>query len=260
MSSSREVLELRQQLEKAAAKGDASKIKDVLNVLTKNAHSMTLSLLKTTQVGVAVAGVRKHEDAAVSTTAKLLLKTWKQIAGTGSPRSAGGDAKAGARPSAEKAKAGGGAADLKAKAPAKAAYSKMPPTTGNTPRMGNLETQFSQKFATTCMDVGGADADAAGAIGEDVAGALCREFSQRQDQLDKFRSLQFNFKKNKVLLERLISGDLTGEIVVAMTAEEMATAEQKSADKAATKEIQEELQLDWEDQNEEKIKKVIPAP
>lgn len=70
---------------------------------------------------------------------------------------------------------------------------------------------------------------------------------------DKARSLCFNLKKNATLAESVILGQVAPNELVAMTSEELASAESRLAREADAKKLNDANRLDWDTANEDKI-------
>ncbi|XP_004631186.2 transcription elongation factor A protein 3-like [Octodon degus] len=78
MDQKEELLKITKKLEKMVAK---RKLDGALGLLKKlRSYQMSIYLLQTTRIGVAVNGVRKHcSDKEVVALAKVLIKNWKQL-------------------------------------------------------------------------------------------------------------------------------------------------------------------------------------
>ncbi|XP_008846809.1 transcription elongation factor A protein 3 isoform X2 [Nannospalax galili] len=78
MGQEKELLRIAKKLEKMVAR---KKTEGALNLLKKlNSCQMSIQLLQTTRIGVAVNGVRKHcSDKEVVSLAKVLIKNWKRL-------------------------------------------------------------------------------------------------------------------------------------------------------------------------------------
>lgn len=77
--------------------------------------------------------------------------------------------------------------------------------------------------------------------------------NNRTNYTEKARSLCFNIKKNSTLRHNIIMGSTSGEELLGMTSEQLATAERTEARNAEINRLQESRRLDWETANEGKI-------
>ncbi|XP_045154792.1 transcription elongation factor A protein 3 [Echinops telfairi] len=78
MSREEELLKIAKKLEKMVARKHTEGALDLLKKL--NSCQMSIQLLQTTRIGVAVNGVRKHcSDKEVVSLAKVLIKNWKRL-------------------------------------------------------------------------------------------------------------------------------------------------------------------------------------
>lgn len=71
--------------------------------------------------------------------------------------------------------------------------------------------------------------------------------------VDKVRSIAFNLKKNTQLSQNLVFGAVTGDELVHMSAEQMASADQRKARAAQAQKLIDSKRLDWDQANEDKI-------
>ncbi|XP_045868394.1 transcription elongation factor A protein 3 isoform X1 [Meles meles] len=80
MGQEEELLRIARKLEKMVARKNTEAALDLLKKL--NSCRMSIQLLQTTRIGVAVNGVRKHcSDKEVVSLAKVLIKNWKRLLG-----------------------------------------------------------------------------------------------------------------------------------------------------------------------------------
>ncbi|XP_007459369.1 PREDICTED: transcription elongation factor A protein 3 [Lipotes vexillifer] len=78
MGQEEELLRIAKKLEKMVARKNTEGALDLLKKL--NSWQMSIQLLQTTRIGVAVNGVRKHcSDKEVVSLAKVLIRNWKQL-------------------------------------------------------------------------------------------------------------------------------------------------------------------------------------
>ncbi|NXG68408.1 TCEA3 protein, partial [Baryphthengus martii] len=80
MGPADELVRIAKKLDKMVARKSTEGALDLLKSLT--GYTMTIQLLQTTRIGVAVNSVRKHcSDEEVVTSAKILIKNWKRLLG-----------------------------------------------------------------------------------------------------------------------------------------------------------------------------------
>ncbi|KAI5946848.1 Transcription elongation factor A protein 3 [Manis javanica] len=91
MGQEEELLRIAKKLEKMVARKNTEGALDLLKKL--NSCQMSIQLLQTTRIGVAVNGVRKHcSDREVVSLAKVLIKNWKRLLDSpGPPRGEKGE-------------------------------------------------------------------------------------------------------------------------------------------------------------------------
>ncbi|KAF6345810.1 transcription elongation factor A3 [Rhinolophus ferrumequinum] len=91
MGQEEELLRIAKKLEKMVARKNTEGALDLLKKL--NSCQMSIQLLQTTRIGVAVNGVRKHcSDKEVVSLAKVLIKNWKRLLDSpGSPKGEKGE-------------------------------------------------------------------------------------------------------------------------------------------------------------------------
>ncbi|NXD66878.1 TCEA3 protein, partial [Eolophus roseicapillus] len=80
MGPAEELVRIAKKLDKMVARKSTEGALDLLKSLTS--YTMTIQLLQTTRIGVAVNSVRKHcSDGEVVASAKILIKNWKRLLG-----------------------------------------------------------------------------------------------------------------------------------------------------------------------------------
>ncbi|KAM6179691.1 transcription elongation factor A protein 3-like [Erethizon dorsatum] len=91
MDQEEELLKIAKKLEKMVARRNMGGALDLLKKL--DSYQMSIQLLQTTRIGVAVNGVRKHSsDKEVVALAKVLIKNWKRLLDSpGSPKEEKGE-------------------------------------------------------------------------------------------------------------------------------------------------------------------------
>ena len=75
----------------------------------------------------------------------------------------------------------------------------------------------------------------------------------KTDYLGKARSLCFNIKKNGPLAGQIILGQISGDELVNMKSEELASEEKRKLQEERMKKLMDTKRLDWEQANESKI-------
>ncbi|NWI15773.1 TCEA3 protein, partial [Crypturellus soui] len=84
MGPAEELVRIAKKLDKMVARKSTEGALDLLKSLT--GYTMTIQLLQTTRIGVAVNSVRKHcSDEEVVASAKILIKNWKRLLGERCP-------------------------------------------------------------------------------------------------------------------------------------------------------------------------------
>ncbi|NXF59626.1 TCEA3 protein, partial [Ciccaba nigrolineata] len=85
MGPAEELVRIAKKLDKMVARKSTEGALDLLKSLT--GYTMTIQLLQTTRIGVAVNSVRKHcSDEEVVTSAKILIKNWKRLLESTTPK------------------------------------------------------------------------------------------------------------------------------------------------------------------------------
>lgn len=242
--------------------GDAPEAVDVLRAL--EAADVTVAILKETKLGHTVGKLRKHEDAKVAALARSLVKSWKSTAlsprpvqpepkaTTSSPGSSGSDkpARNGSKPSP---KASPKPVSKPVSKPVRASVGPFIP-----PGLDKVRATVRTKLKETlAASEGGNPEDVAVAI--EIA--MARSFhmgmpaENKKEYTAKFRQLSFNLKKNGALREDLLQDAVTGDQLIAMSAEELATEEKRNEIQKLRDDAFQRARLDWADANAEKINK-----
>ncbi|KAM6235728.1 transcription elongation factor A protein 3 isoform 2-T2 [Spheniscus humboldti] len=85
MGPAEELVRIAKKLDKMVARKSTEGVLDLLKSLT--GYTMTIQLLQTTRIGVAVNSVRKHcSDEEVVASAKILIKNWKRLLESTTPK------------------------------------------------------------------------------------------------------------------------------------------------------------------------------
>lgn len=230
-------------------RGDVSDEGEALEVLRalEKTH-MTVAILKETKLGHTVGKLRKHENEKIAELARLLVKGWKNTAL--SPRAT--DAK---HTPIHKKEASSGSNGLKpAPRPAAARSSSNFIPAGLDKVRAVARTKFKEVLEAS---EGGDPGEVAAAI--EVAMARLYNMGapgeQKKDYMAKYRQLSFNMKKNGELRRSLLDDEVSGDQLVKMTAEELATEEKRSEIKKLRDDAFQEARLDWAEANHDKIQK-----
>ncbi|KAG2486265.1 hypothetical protein HYH03_015089 [Edaphochlamys debaryana] len=237
-----------------AADGDRaeeSRMLDVLKQLQK--RRVTADLLKRTSAGKRLNKLCKHGCNAVSQAAKAAVEAWKQCVkqeqqGDQQPEAADGAAEEPEQAPLEERPSGSGRRASESQPPSQ--LQRQPSTSSgpfkvDPPRCGNdtrdkVRTMLAEALAVGYQS-GGGGSDSGGSalqspnlLAAAIEDALHELFGAGSGPVSgeykaKARSLCFNLKdaKNPDLRERVLSGSVPPESLVRLTAEEMASDEQK---------------------------------
>jgi len=239
MSAESTTKHLKETLAKILAKDDLEsdivieRAKDCLTQL--ESVDMTLAILTETLIGATVAKFKSH--AKLGPQVKAVVKKWKQVAKTGGPQSAGK-----APPETD----GGLTA-------ASDAWKGLP---GN--RQGVCKKLFEVlTLAKSALVEAGMNASVVdsclGNTAVEIEAAITGAFPDRKKGIDKVRSIAFNLKKNTQLSQNLVYGTVTSEELIHMTAEQLASADQRKEREQEAKKLIDSKRLDWDQANEAKI-------
>lgn len=222
--------------------------RDILQRLDE--ASVSLQILTDTMVGKTVAKLKTHE--ALGSTAKSLVKKWKQVAKSGS-----GDGKA-AKPAPPAA----------AKPERRVSVADEPPEDFASelivlsPMRQNICKKFFEIFQTVKENLVSQGVNEA-AIGHllgpralELEARVWKSFSDKKGYTDKARSLAFNLKKNRDLTQDVILGQLEVDTLVTMSSEELASEEMLQKRQEEAKKLIDSKRLDWDQANEDKINKM----
>jgi transcription elongation factor S-II len=228
---------------------DSGAALDVLRTLDKTV--MTVGLLKETKIGHTVGKLRKHENEKIANLAKLLVKNWKNMAQ--SPRQPAALERKTSTVSV--ASSDGDAPEKPEKKPA-----SKPSLSGPLipPGLDKVRATVRTKLKETLeASEGGNPTD----VAMDIEITMAKHFNvglaneNKKDYSAKFRQLSFNLKKNAPLREDLLQQLVTAEQLIAMSSEELATAEKRNELIKLRDDAFQRARLDWADANEEKINK-----
>eukprot|EP00532_Pseudo-nitzschia_australis_P006449 CAMPEP_0168169106 /NCGR_PEP_ID=MMETSP0139_2-20121125/3465_1 /TAXON_ID=44445 /ORGANISM="Pseudo-nitzschia australis, Strain 10249 10 AB" /LENGTH=311 /DNA_ID=CAMNT_0008086511 /DNA_START=126 /DNA_END=1061 /DNA_ORIENTATION=+ len=241
---------------------DVESLKDMLEQLD-SFDDVNLKVLTTTLIGTVVSKFKKHAE--IGPTAKALVKKWKSIAkGEATAlnaKSSGKDSK----PSPSK--------KLSVRAEKEKNTKPQQRTSSNMATAEIQEAWYSlQPYRqSTCQKLHdvlqlakpklikqGINTDTVDHLAveraTDVEAAIQTQFTgQKQEYLQKARSLCFNLKKNTSLTGQLIMGQLSAEELVGLTSEQLVSVEKRKEIETRKKNLMDSNLLDWDTQNEDKI-------
>ncbi|KAH7492577.1 hypothetical protein KRP22_001873 [Phytophthora ramorum] len=236
---------------------DEGEALDVLRGLEQ--MSVTYAVLKETKMGHTVGKLRKHENEKIASLARLLVKSWKSMAL--SPRAAAttisssnGPSKN--QPQSKKEAPPKGSNGLKtAPKPAAARVSSTPFIPAG---LDKVRATVRTKLKEILEASEGGDP---GQVAAEVEVAMARVYhmgaagEQKKEYMAKYRQLSFNLKKNGELRQNLLDDSVSGDQLVKMSAEELATEEKRAQIEKLRDDAFQEARLDWAEANHEKIQK-----
>ncbi|KAF0699050.1 Aste57867_10364 [Aphanomyces stellatus] len=250
---------------------DQNAVADAMDHLDK--IEMTLNILKDTKIGQTVAKLRKHDAELVASKAKNLLKKWKTLA---------------SRPSDSDIKV-----DTDAKSDVGTPRPKVSPTTSESsepqvakprPAAAPLPVFKSQHAYFEFLPKGLADVrvtvrkklkevlnlaeeelrSESEFVAVEIEVAMAREYKMdsarsmnegKKNYTDKYRQLSFNLKKNAGLRQDLLCHAVTGDQLIKMSPDELATEERKKEMDQLRDFAFQRARLDWAEANADKINK-----
>ncbi|KAG7389452.1 Transcription elongation factor A N-terminal and central domain-containing protein 2 [Phytophthora pseudosyringae] len=246
---------------------DESEALEVLRALEKAA--VTYAVLKETKMGHTVGKLRKHENEKIASLARLLVKSWKNMALSPRPAAAStttssskNKSKSKNEPQSHKketpSQASSGSNGLKtAPKPAAARVSSSPFIPAG---LDKVRATVRTKLKEILEASEGGDP---GQVAAAVEVAMARTFhmgapgagEQKKEYMAKYRQLSFNLKKNGELRQNLLDDSVSGDQLIKMSAEELATDEKRAQIEKLRDDAFQEARLDWAEANHEKIQK-----
>jgi len=254
-----EVAQIHRRLSKFL-KGEKSNVQEMGDVLThlETVH-MTYSILKETKIGQTVAKLRKHETELLAGKAKILVKKWKALAM--SPRPSASDISQSSTPTSTPA-------TTPKKSHSIAHSTGVKKTTTVSSKVNFIPTGLSKVRAVVreklkeILDVSHGDVEGdSAAAATDIEVAMAGEYrmdlpgENKKEYTGKFRQLSFNLKKNASLREDLLQRNVSGESLIKMSPEELATEEKRKEIEKLRDDAFQRSRLDWAEANAEKINK-----
>jgi transcription elongation factor S-II len=217
---------------------------------------MSIAILSDTMIGKAVAQLKAHES--LGSTAKSLIKKWKQIAKAGDVSASGATTttpvktKVERRTSDASSSAGGntssaGPDEFQAE------------LQGLSPMRQIICKKFMDIFLNTkdtLVELGINEEAIVHLLGPraiEVEAAIWSTCPEKKAYTEKGRSLVFNLKRNKSLTQDVILGNVTPETLAKMTSEELLSEEKRQERSQEAKKIIDSKRLDWDKANESKI-------
>ncbi|KAF1774375.1 Transcription factor IIS, N-terminal [Phytophthora cactorum] len=229
-------------------RGDVTDQGDALEVLRGlEKTAVTYAILKETKMGHTVGKLRKHENEKIASLARLLVKSWKSMALSPRPSASEVERKASSSGNSNKTetppKTSSGSNGLK--------------TAPKPPAARTSSTPFIPAGLDKVRATGGDPGEVAAAI--EVAMARTYHMGApgelKKDYMAKYRQLSFNLKKNGDLRQNLLDDSVSGDQLIKMSAEELATEEKRAQIEKLRDDAFQEARLDWAEANHEKIQK-----
>ncbi|EST05740.1 Transcription factor IIS, N-terminal [Kalmanozyma brasiliensis GHG001] len=241
-----ELKDLQKQLSKFATSSDSEAILSIFSKLKSGLSKPTEDVIRQSKIGVAVGKMRSHSDKKVADQAKSLVKDWKAIVDKQRAQSSSNSSKPSsstASPAPAGTKTEGGAIGNGA---SEVSLSSTPSTTAATPASSTTKIDFeilNDKVRNACLKLlyqaleigkenhGWNDSqifDAAVAV-EAAILANQGKGSVTADYRNKVRSLSLNIKdkNNPDLRARVVEREISADVLVTMTNEELASDKRK---------------------------------
>ncbi|KAG6974937.1 hypothetical protein JG688_00002825 [Phytophthora aleatoria] len=242
-------------------RGDVTDQGDALEVLRGlEKTAVTYAILKETKMGHTVGKLRKHENEKIASLARLLVKSWKSMALSPRPSASEVERKASSSGNSNKTetppKTSSGSNGLKTAPKPPAARTSSTPfiPAGLDKVRATVRTKLKEILEAS---EGGDPGEVAAAI--EVAMARTYHMGApgelKKDYMAKYRQLSFNLKKNGDLRQNLLDDSVSGDQLIKMSAEELATEEKRAQIEKLRDDAFQEARLDWAEANHEKIQK-----
>jgi transcription elongation factor S-II len=214
--------------------------------------TMNLDVLTKTLIGTVVSKFKTNEE--VGPTAKALLKKWKKVAKGEPPSPAAAKA---VKKIPKLAKAERRDSTSSATAAAEVEWAGLQPHRQTTVKklhsfmLGCKSSMVKQGINAKAVE------HLAIERATEVEEAVHNKFNHNKtDYLGKARSLCFNLKKNVALATQIILGQISGNELVAMTSEQLASDEKRKTMEKRASDMMAANRLDWEQANEDNINKM----
>ncbi|KAK1935004.1 Transcription elongation factor A protein 2 [Phytophthora citrophthora] len=238
---------------------DEGEALEMLRSLEKT--SVTYAILKETKMGHTVGKLRKHENEKIASLARLLVKSWKNMALSPRPSAseehkASSSTKTNSHKKETSPKPSSGSNGLKtAPKPPAARVSSTPFIPAG---LDKVRATVRTKLKEILEASEGGDP---GQVAASVEVAMARMYhmgapgEQKKEYMAKYRQLSFNLKKNGDLRQNLLDDSVSGDQLIKMSAEELATEEKRAQIEKLRDDAFQEARLDWAEANHEKIQK-----
>ncbi|XP_050765756.1 transcription elongation factor A protein 3 [Gymnogyps californianus] len=252
MGPAEELVRIAKKLDKMVARKSTEGALDLLKSLT--GYTMTIQLLQTTRIGVAVNSVRKHcSDEEVVASAKILIKNWKRLLDSADSR-----ASVGTSPSPAPTSSWRNSSDSKEESKAKPETPRTPTSPPFSPSPCLLAPCYltGDSVRDKCIEMLTAalrmddDYKEFGVNCEKMASEIEDHIFQELKSTDmkyrnRVRSRISNLKdpKNPSLRRNVLCGAILPSLIARMTAEEMASDELKELRNTMTQEAIREHQM-----------------
>ncbi|KAH9137304.1 hypothetical protein LEN26_005824 [Aphanomyces euteiches] len=252
----------------AGEDNDQNGVADAMDRLQK--VDMTINILKDTKIGQTIAKLRKHEAELVASKAKDLLKKWKALASRPSDSDIKVDTDAKSEPGTPKPRVSPTTSETSVKEAPKRA--SLPVFNRGGPAFEFIPKGLQEVRATVrrklkeILDL--ADEELRGEseiIAVSIEVAMAKEYKMdsarntnegKKEYTNKYRQLSFNLKKNAVLRQELLLHTISGDQLIKMTPDELATEERKKEMDQLRDDAFQRARLDWAEANADKINKV----
>jgi transcription elongation factor S-II len=253
MSDQSTVAILKQRLEKTLQKDDeledASSLESCKDCLERlDQVEMTMPILKESLIGVTIAKFKPN--ATLGPTAKALIQKWKRMAKKeAAPAAKKPNAKAARRDSASS----NGEADASVLTAVSEEFADLAP---NRQKICQKLYPLLLKAKPNLLEAGMNDEAVEKCLihtAVEIEAAIGSAFRDRKAYVDKVRSIAFNLKNNMQLSLNLVFGAVTCDELVKMSAEELASEEQRKQRAEQDKKSNDSKRLDWDQANEDKI-------
>lgn len=214
-------------------------------------------------MGHTVGKLRKHENEKIASLARLLVKSWKNMALSPRPgatpepeRKASSSSKSSNKKETSPKASSFGSNGLKA-AP-KPAAARVSNSSFIPAGLDKVRATVRTKVKEILEASEGGDP---GQVAAAIEVAMARTYhmgapgEQKKEYMAKYRQLSFNLKKNGELRQNLLDDSVSGDQLIKMTAEELATEEKRAQIEKLRDDAFQEARLDWAEANHDKIQK-----
>ena len=223
-------------------------IKDMFGQLEQ--CNITLDVLTKTLIGTIVSKFKPHDE--LGPTAKTLVKKWKKVA---KQHTASSDATSSS--SAGKAVKRDSLSTSTLETALEEEWAELQPARQTTCKKLHASLTAAAKSVLIKQGINKSAVDHLTVTrATEIESAIHDKNSlhtAKQAYLDKARSLCFNIKKNQQLACQIVLGQMEPSQLVTLSAEQLASEENKKEMMARTQKLMDTKRLDWEQANESKI-------